>query len=729
MSTESLSPRMTRSLKHLASFMESSVEHVEVLYFLSAEGGEVPRAEVLEELEKIGLQNGEEILESLRGAGLVRNRRCPNGDSVVPILALAPDLEQLLRLPAFYRSRLRYHLQDHREEHLAQMADNFYAASTPFSDADRPVLQLARFKHLLKDSELFRAAVEEHFDMPQRVLLKVLAMNSKGLTLKELRRHLGFFGHGMGYDDLKANLAHIYRSSGLVFSTGGENLTQRDQYYAIDSRVRLVQDAHEMLRTNFGLTAPPRQIYPEFSGELNPESWKVVHDPLMLFHNVQALLVYVISHRVTRIQKGGIHKGEARRINARLLPPQEDSTLLNVLVDFLQDAGVLKLNNRVWAVDVSKAAALFRDAGDTICRFFLFYFDADPLQPATWITRFRASESGRTLDAVRALWVMNHLSARAWITTEDVAWLYIQSEGGGGEARLATVEGFIRQLVTHPLHWLGLVDVSRLPEDGGIMFRLSDRGRALLLEGKLPQDLDTVFRVEEKLIVQSNLEVFTPVNYPPEGVMFLARFADFEKGRFRISNQSLSRGFDSGLNMEQIVGFLEKASSSEIPQNVRYMLADASARHGHILVDPQLRAVKCEDHILQKELSLVPALKKFWLAGFRDTILLMAAGVNSERVVEELRRLGYMPRIRWESVITRDDSRIDLSEQELKGLLALIRAFELSDRVDDRLSAFLLDVDGDLSPERRELKDAIPQRELEKSYEELEDLNRSLQHF
>jgi hypothetical protein len=214
---------------------------------------------------------------------------------------------------------------------------------------------------------LFRAAADEHFDPAQKVLLKVLAMNPRGLTLKELRRHMGFFGQGMGYEDIKVHLSHIYRVSGLVFSTGGENLLKRDQYFAVESRVVLVQDAVEMIKTNFGLTNPPRQIYPEYPGRIEPEAWKVIHGPDMLFHNVLALLVHIISNRVSRIQKGGIHKSEARRINVRFHPPQEDSALLNVLVDFLEHRGVLKLNNKVWAVDVHATTEFFANPGASLC--------------------------------------------------------------------------------------------------------------------------------------------------------------------------------------------------------------------------------------------------------------------------------------------------------------------------------------------------------------------------
>jgi hypothetical protein len=728
MSTELISPQISRALKYLACYMDSDVQHVEVLYFLCAEGGETPRDEVLNELERTRQPEPAKILETLRTAGLVRNRRCQNeAGETIAILALAPDLDALLRLPTFYRNRMRSRLTLERDTVLAGMESTFYAhAEAGAWTGERKVLQLARFKSLILNPDLFRAAADEHFDPAQKVLLKVLAMNPRGLTLKELRRHMGFFGQGMGYEDIKVHLSHIYRVSGLVFSTGGENLLKRDQYFAVESRVVLVQDAVEMIKTNFGLTNPPRQIYPEYPGRLEPEAWKVIHGPDMLFHNVLALLVHIISNRVSRIQKGGIHKSEARRINVRFHPPQEDSALLNVLVDFLEHRGVLKLNNKVWAVDVHATTEFFANPGVSLCELFEHYFDVDPLQPATWISRFSGAGSGKSLDAVRVLWVLNHISAAAWTSTDDVAWLYVQSEGGGTEQRLSDVERFVSQLVLQPLLWMGLVEVARMPEDGGTVFRLSARGKRLIREGQAPESMNTLFRDDENLIVQSNLEVFTPVGCPPQTVLYLARFADPEKGRFRLSTQSLSRGFDSGVMVEQMLAFLQERCLSGIPQNVHYMLSDAASKHGHILVDPQLRLVKTEDAILAKELSLVPGLRKFWMSAFSPCLLMIATNVAAEKVVEELRRLGYMPRVRWDSVVGEDETQLDLSQAEITAVVSLIRAFELSDKVNTRLGDWLLAVDEELSPDRLQLKQGIAQKDLGDSYRKLEELDRML---
>jgi hypothetical protein len=238
--------------------------------------------------------------------------------------------------------------------------------------------------------------------------------------------------------------------------------------------------------------------------------------------------------------------------------------------------------------------------------------------------------------------------------------------------------------------------------------------------------MNTLFREDENLIVQSNLEVFTPVGCPPSTVLYLARFADPEKGRFRLSTQSLSRGFDSGGMVEQMLAFLQERCLSGIPQNVHYMLSDAASKHGHILVDPQLRLVKTEDAILAKELSLVPGLRKFWMSAFSPCLLMIATNVPAEKVVEELRRLGYMPRVHWDSVVGEDETQLDLSQAEITAVVSLIRAFELSDKVNTRLGDWLLAVDEELSPDRLLLKQAIAQKDLGDSYRKLEELDRML---
>ncbi len=725
MSARLSSSDFAKSLQHLLRLQESRHEHIEVLYYLSAEGGAVPQTELVQVITPSGAEDSRAVLSALVDAGLLRHRRLKSAGAALPVTALVDHLEPLFQLPTFYRNRLRRRLANCDVGDLRRMAGEFYSG-TPRpvpADSRNTVALLASFKAMILDRKAFRRAVERHFDEAERALLKILSMHHRGLQMREIRRHLGYFGHRLGFDETKQLLQEVYRTSGLIYTSEGDSFLRRDRYFPAEMRVMLVQDAVEMVKSNFGLGTPPRQIYPTFGGRLQPEAWKVRHEPAMVFHNAMVILIYLISHRVPRIQKGGVHKSEIKRINAQFNPPQEDHYLFGYLFDYFEQHGIVRLVNEVWAVDVSQAVAFFSDPPKTLRRLAEDYFEADLLKRGECEKRMEAADSG-VLDPLRVIWILRHLSPESWTGAGDLAHFYARAEGGfKSESHQAGVEKFIGFTLEKPLFWFGLVELSHHPEGGGALFRLSERGRAVLLEDRIPDELDRLFDPEERLLVQANLEVFLPGRFLPEGTMFLARFADYERGRFRLSSQSLSRGLDSGLSLEKIRGFLDRSSSQAIPQNVDYLLREVSSRHGHMLVDPQLMVLKTEDPFLMKEMSLVPGLRRYFLARFDKTIMLLAPGVKVPRLVEELRRLGYMPRVRWDAVIDEDQEQLELDADDRRGLLALLKAFEYSDEMEQDLSSLLIQVGKQLNSEDLAAKQAIPQRGLGQVYKVLERIN------
>jgi hypothetical protein len=718
-----------RSLRHLATLQERQNLHMEVLYYLAAEGGAVPRDELVTVLK--GLENAPDatnMLSSMQKAGLIRNRRQQSAGKAMPVISLEEDLEGLLQLPPFYRRRLRARLGSRDLAELKRMSEGFYATSSRPVDPEsrNPVDFLASFKAMILDRDALAAAVEEHISLPGRILIKVLAMFPDGLTLRDLRKHVGYFGQKLDSEELKRELIHLHRDSGFVMTSGGDTLLKHDQYFPSETRIMLVQDIVNMVRSNFTLSAPPLQIYPSFAGRLQPESWKVRFEESMLFHNAQVILIYLISHRVTQIQKGGVHKTEIKRISAMFQPPQEDHQQFHYLFDYFEQHGVVQVKNEVWAVNMARAAEFFREPCASFRQLLRDFFGADPTDEEELSMRIEHPDSG-VLDPVRVLWLLKHVSPKAWITEEELAHLYARSEGGyRGDQHRAGIERFISHLLQRGLFWFGLVELSQRAEEGGLIFRLSARGKALLQDNEEDLSLSRLFLAEEKLLVQANLEVYLPKRLPPARTLFLSRFADYERGKFRINSQSLSRGLDSGLDLERIRGFFVEHSAQEIPQNVDYLLEEVSSRHGHILVDPQLMVLKTEDERLMQELSLMPALRKDWLALYQPCLMLLSASTRVPRVVEDLRRMGYMPRVRWDAVIDEGQEQLELSQEEKTGILAMLKAYEYADRVHPELGELLRLVDGQISEEDRGQSRAVPQRKLGASYEALERMSTSI---
>ena len=382
--------------------------------------------------------------------------------------------------------------------------------------------------------------------------------------------------------------------------------------------------------------------------------------------------------------------------------------------------------NGVWAVNVPKAQKFFADPAATLQAMMNDYYGLDIMDRASCDARAESQEAG-TFDPLRVIWLLRFISSQVWIGVEEFAHLYVQLEGGFRDTNYRTeVEKFVAHQLDRPLFWFGLVELSRDPDEGRLLFRLSERGRCVLHEGKMPDDLGQMFQQQEKLLVQSNLEIFLPNRFSPAGTLFLARFADFTGKCFKLNNQSLSRGLDSGLNLEQIRDFLRDNSSQEIPQNVSYLLEEVANRHGHLLVDPQRMLIKTETPFLLKELSIVPGLRRYYLAQISDTVMLLAHDAKVPRMVEELRRMGYLPRVRWDAVIDESVDQLDLTLEERQQLVALIKAYEFSDQVDPRLGQTLLQIDKQLDEEDQALKQATKQRSLGLSYELLERLGRAV---
>ena len=151
---------------------------------------------------------------------------------------------------------------------------------------------------------------------------------------------------------------------------------------------------------------------------------------------------------------------------------------------------------------------------------------------------------------------------------------YVRAESTGEYLRGFTswerVDGaFIRHLVTGPLPWLGLVDLSRAHD----RFRLTPLFSALLH--------DVEWRIAEKP---------RPLAIRPDGIMlafaagsradrFLAaRLGEWKPARsaevyrYRLSAESLQRASEAGISTKQVLAFLRRASGGEIPQLLRQAL-------------------------------------------------------------------------------------------------------------------------------------------------------------
>ena len=166
--------------------------------------------------------------------------------------------------------------------------------------------------------------------------------------------------------------------------------------------------------------------------------------------------------------------------------------------------------------------------------------------------------------------------------------------------------GFIRAVLLGPLHWLGLVETR---QEGHInQFRASpylplvNTGEAESGDRDLPS-------LSGKVIVQPNFEVIAlaPVS---EGLLVkLDRFAERVKlehiAQYRLTKASVTRAIQLGLSIEDILAVLQGGQGQavaptdvDIPQNVRYSLAEWERQARRVELWPDAALIEVDDPAL-----------------------------------------------------------------------------------------------------------------------------------
>ncbi|HET7035861.1 MAG TPA: helicase-associated domain-containing protein, partial [Thermomicrobiaceae bacterium] len=153
-----------------------------------------------------------------------------------------------------------------------------------------------------------------------------------------------------------------------------------------------------------------------------------------------------------------------------------------------------------------------------------------------------------------------------------------QSEGEGW---LRVEAGMIRVIVTEALAWLGVVDLG-WREGEPAAFRVTEAG-AHLLRGEAPaaEAVPT-----PNVVVQPNFQLFAFEPTSEDILFMLDRVAERVRAEqaieYALTRDSIYRGQQSGLDIAEIIAFLERVSTVELPQNVRRTLAEWGAQHERV---------------------------------------------------------------------------------------------------------------------------------------------------
>jgi hypothetical protein len=209
------------------------------------------------------------------------------------------------------------------------------------------------------------------------------------------------------------------------------------------------------------------------------------------------------------------------------------------------------------------------------------------------------------------------------------------------------VEGaLVADLLAGPLSWLGMVNT--VEEDA--VCRLTGAGVRFL--GLVPDE--TTEQPSPPIVIHPDLRVEVP---PPASLYTrfqLERFADAldpessvarsqeEPGplRYRLGAGSLGRALARGIQVEQVLAFLQQTSEQTVPPNVAAQLRLWAGRFGQLQLE-EVALLRVESEHVLKELSVLPETRQLIAKILSPTSALIRRN-DLDRLRKELRDLGYL---------------------------------------------------------------------------------------
>jgi hypothetical protein len=209
------------------------------------------------------------------------------------------------------------------------------------------------------------------------------------------------------------------------------------------------------------------------------------------------------------------------------------------------------------------------------------------------------------------------------------------------------VEGaLIAYFIAQPLHWLSVTSLGYENESDDVpsSFLITPWGAAFL--GLLHQEQEKWS--PQPIEIRPDFTVLIPAGGSLYHRFQVERFADrqgSEEGTYlyHVTQDSLARLLKEDIKVETILGFLKQAAAGRLPANVVHTLRQWGQKYGQVSLRPVV-LLHVKDELILQELQTLPETRSY----LQEIISPQAATVAEKdwlRLVEELRKLGYLPHV------------------------------------------------------------------------------------
>lgn len=225
------------------------------------------------------------------------------------------------------------------------------------------------------------------------------------------------------------------------------------------------------------------------------------------------------------------------------------------------------------------------------------------------------------------------------------AW-YVRDEETGqflsGFQNWDRIEGaLLRHLLCGPLHWLG---ITALSASKPLRFAVMRQGAALL--GWEGVSWDEMTPTAIKVLPELSILALDQTDF--YDLYQVSRFAAWE-GRsrgvttYRVTRKSLSQSFEDGVEIEQIVGFLRRATNEKVGGAALEQLRDWAKKYGQVRL-ARVVVLIARDHDTLAAMQAEPRLAGYFREVLSDRVVVVEEESMTD-LVQLLKELGYWPQI------------------------------------------------------------------------------------